>query len=237
MGKQSFQYSGSELDLFSEAIQWRTYWSSQIRAYLGRQVLEVGAGIGSTTQHLCKEHQDSWLALEPDPDMAARLSRQTVTGMLPGFCKVECGTLQTLSVREGFDTILYIDVLEHIENDFSEIQDAAKLLKSGGFLVVLAPAHQWLYTPFDEAIGHYRRYTRKSLSSLTPSGLRRVDVKYLDSVGLIASLGNRLLLKTAYPTRNQILLWDRYMVRLSKLLDPILFHRVGKSILVVWQRY
>lgn len=236
MSDQTFEYSGSELEIFSEAIYWKSYWGSQVSPYLGQRVLEVGAGIGGTTRNLCKKKHDLWLALEPDQRMTNDLSRQAAMGNMPECCQVQCGTLKTLKAEQQFDTILYIDVLEHIEDDFDEVQRAKALLAPGGYLVVLAPAHQWLYTPFDQAIGHYRRYSQKTLSRLSPEDLQCISTRYLDSVGLLASLGNRLLLRSAQPTRQQIRIWDRYMVRLSTFVDPILLYRIGKSILVVWQR-
>ena len=68
--------------------------------------------------------------------------------------------------------MLYIDVLEHIEHDLDELARAASHLAPGGHLVVLAPAHQALFSDFDRAIGHYRRYNRAGLQKLAPAGLR-----------------------------------------------------------------
>ena len=59
---------------------------------------------------------------------------------------------------------------------------------------------------------------------------------YMDCVGLLASLGNSLLLKASMPTQRQIRIWDDWMVPLSRCLDPILGHRLGKSILTVWRK-
>jgi hypothetical protein len=132
--------------------------------------------------------------------------------------------------------IVYIDVLEHIENDVDELSRAATLLKESGHLIVLSPAHQWLYTPFDREIGHYRRYSKKSLIEITPLRLRCVELRYLDSVGMLASLGNRLLLKSSMPTQGQINFWDKRLVPLSIFFDSLLQYRLGKSILGVWRK-
>ncbi len=101
---------------------------------------------------------------------------------------------------------------------------------------MLSPAHPWLYTPFDASIGHYRRYTRQSLRAAGPAGLRLTRLAYLDSAGMLASLGNRLLLQSAMPTPAQIGFWDRFLVPVSYLTDRLTGHRVGKSILGVWTR-
>ena len=129
-----------------------------------------------------------------------------------------------------------MDVLEHIKDDFSEVKTVTQHLSVGGYLVVLAPAHQWLFTPFDRAIGHYRRYNKKSLASLMPKSLDCIKLIYLDSVGLIASLGNRFVLKSKTPTKQQIQLWDKAMVPLSKSIDPLLQYSLGKSVLGIWQK-
>jgi hypothetical protein len=101
---------------------------------------------------------------------------------------------------------------------------------------VLAPAHQRLYTAFDAAIGHHRRYALKELLMLAPVGLSVVRARYLDAAGLLASASNRMVLKQSMPTPGQIRLWDRVMVRASRWLDPVLAFRLGKSVLVVWQK-
>ena len=132
---------------------------------------------------------------------------------------VVVGTVSDLAEASGFDAVLYIDVLEHIENDTCELTHAARLLKDGGHLIVVSPAHQWLFSPFDKAIGHYRRYSRRALQELTPQGLTLRRLRYLDTVGLLASAGNRFLLKSHLPTIRQISVWDNLMVPLSRFLD------------------
>jgi 2-polyprenyl-3-methyl-5-hydroxy-6-metoxy-1,4-benzoquinol methylase len=236
MSDPAFKYFGEELRIFSEAVCWKSYWSSQIREYLGQRILEVGAGIGGTTRSLCTQKHEIWLALEPDQIMAKKLNEQIEKGNLPNCCQIQCGTLDDLALDQLFNTILYVDVLEHIEDDFSELQKAARLLHPGGYLVILAPAYQWLYTEFDQAIGHYRRYTRAALLNLTPRNMRCIKAIYLDSFGLLAVMGNRFLLRATHPNRQTVLFWDKYMVILSQLLDPIVSYSFGKSILVVWQR-
>jgi hypothetical protein len=129
-----------------------------------------------------------------------------------------------------------VDVLEHIQDDRAELMRAALHLAPGGHLVVLAPAHQWLFTPFDAAVGHYRRYDRTSLGALHPQGVRRVLLRYLDAVGVLASSANRLLVQSSQPTMGQILVWDRLMVPLSRLIDPVFVWRFGKSLLAVWKK-
>ena len=231
-----FEYIGSELELFAEAVNWRAYWQRQAVPFLGRRVLEVGAGFGTVTRDLCRPPVEHWVALEPDRAMAAHLAADRQTGLLPAMSEPRHGTTEMLGPEERFDTVLYIDVLEHIEDDQTEVARVGQHLTPGGHLVVLAPAHQALYTPFDAAIGHFRRYSTARLLTVGAEGMRVCRARYLDSVGLLAVLGNRLLLRSAQPNRRQIGLWDRLMVRLSRALDPLFGYRLGKSVLVVWQK-
>ncbi len=230
----NYSYMGSELELFKEAYNWKAYYRQMIDKYLGSLVLEVGAGIGSTTESLCSGDRKGWVCLEPDPILVKRIESLIINACLPKYCQIRLGTLFNISQEEMFDTIIYIDVLEHIQDDKAEVSLACRHLRESGFLVVLAPAHQWLFSPFDRSIGHYRRYNRSMLSSIITQ-LECISLRYLDCAGLILSIGNRFLLKSNMPTKKQILFWDRVMIPLSKKLDPLLQYSVGKSILGIWQ--
>jgi SAM-dependent methyltransferase len=230
------RYVGSELTLFSEATRWKEYIRLAVAPFMGAEVGEVGAGLGGTTRILCTGRERRWVGMEPDPTLAAELQRLAENGGLPACFEPFAGTLQDLPADARFDTLLYVDVLEHIDDDRTELSRAASRLKPGGHVVVVSPAQPWLFSPFDAAIGHHRRYTRKSLAALTPEGLEPVRTEYLDSVGLLASLGNRMLLRQSMPTAKQIEFWDRAMVPVSRRLDPLLAYRVGKAVLGAWRR-
>jgi len=229
-------YPGSELELFARAANWKRYFAQYVQQFLGDTVLEVGAGMGGTTVALCNGRQRRWLCLEPDRELLALLASKIAKNDLPSCCEARQGTIQELRPSEQFGTILYLDVLEHIENDLAEIGRAVRHLTPGGHLLVLAPAHNWLFSRYDEAIGHFRRYTRRSLQSVAGKELTLVQALYLDSVGLLASLGNRIILRASLPTQSQIAFWDRFMVPISRVVDPLLGHRAGKSVIVVWER-
>jgi SAM-dependent methyltransferase len=232
------RYAGSELQIFARAVNWKNYFSRQLRPFVRGRVLEVGAGIGGTTRILATGREDSWTCLEPDCGLADELRQAAIIdphlSRLP--MQVVVGFVSDLPVDSMFDCILYIDVLEHIADDNRELQFSAERLLPGGHLVVLSPAWPWLFSPFDKAIGHYRRYNRKTLQKCKPAKLTLTKLTNLDSVGLFASLANRFLLKCSTPSQRQILFWDRCMVPLSRILDPITGYQLGKSIMAVWSR-
>lgn len=230
-----YSYAGEELTLFAEARVWAGYLASNLAPYLRGTVFEVGAGLGTRTRDLAA-NATRWVALEPDAAMAKALADQVESGALPLHVEPFSGQLGALPQDELADAILYIDVLEHIEHDAAELLEAARHLKPGGHLVVLSPAHQWLFSEFDRAIGHFRRYSKRGLTGLGPPGLLVERRRMLDSAGLAASIANRFLLRKAAPTRAQLRFWDRVLVRLSKIMDPLVFFLQGKSVLVVWRK-
>lgn len=229
-----FEYIGSELDLFAAVHHWKSYWSQEIRPFVRGDVLEVGAGIGSNTSFLDTGNLGRFVCLEPDPGLLDRLERQVNAGTRK--YETVCGTLETLPEDQQFDTIVYIDVLEHIEDDRTELSRAAARLRSGGHVIVLSPAHQWLFTPFDAAIGHFRRYGGAMLNAISPAGLEMELCRYLDSVGLAASAANLVFLRQSMPTKEQLRLWDSLLVPMSRLMDRLVMYSIGKSILAVWRK-
>lgn len=227
-------YVGDELTVFKDAVNWKAYFASKLRPYLQGDVLEVGAGLGGTTRVLCDGTQRSWLCLEPDPALVANLresGREQPYALEP---EVVVGDLRALDPARRFDAILYIDVLEHIEDDAAELRRARAFLRSGGALIVLSPAFQSLFSAFDQAVGHFRRYTRPTLAAAFPPDLRRERLFYLDTIGMLTSLANRLLLKQGTPNPGQIRLWDRVILPVSRVVDPLLFHSFGRSVIGVY---
>jgi 2-polyprenyl-3-methyl-5-hydroxy-6-metoxy-1,4-benzoquinol methylase len=227
-----FKYPGNELEVFQHAKHWKKYFAKKTRSFIKGNVLEVGAGIGSTTSLLNDGSAKQWLMLEPDEQMNSTLREKLKD--LPSNCTVQTGTID--SVAGKFDTLIYIDVLEHIENDVAEVNKAATLLHEGGHIIILAPAFQSLYSPFDKSIGHYRRYNRRTLKAIKPNELEIISSRYYDSVGYFASVMNKFFLKQKYPSLKQILFWDNWMVPISTITDKLFFHSFGKSIISVWEK-
>lgn len=229
-------YPGNELDVFKGARNWKRYWSSQIRPYVRGAVLEVGAGIGANVEYVIHNEVESMTLLEPDGDLFRRAQTET-PDIWNGIPVYAChGSLDSLDDGYKFGTIVYIDVIEHIEKDREELAKAANRLCGGGHLIVLVPAYNFLYSEFDKAIGHYRRYSRGSLSALQPPGCDLVRLRNLDSAGLLASVVNKVFLKQTVPTEAQIALWDRALVRASTILDRLTGFLAGKTLIAVWRK-
>ena len=236
MHEVSYEYIGDELELFSAAKNWKQYVAKLIQPYIKGDVLEAGAGIGTNTLLFFNNKVSSWVLLEPDKKNFTVLQTIVADKKLPANASLFNGFTTDIDETKKFDTILYIDVIEHIEDDKSEITTAINLLKPNGHLIVLSPAHNYLMSPFDKAIGHYRRYSKKMAAALGNEKVAIVKNIYADSIGLFASCANKLLLKQKYPSKKQIHFWDSFMIPISKIIDPLLFHACGKTIITVWRK-
>lgn len=228
-------YVGQELELFALATNWKRYVKEEIGNYLIGDVLEIGAGIGGTTVALHDGTAHRWVCLEPDHHQAKRLRATLTKSWGVDAPAVIAGSLRALADRPSFDCVLYLDVLEHIQDDRGQIEEAARVVRPGGHIVVLSPAYQWLFSEFDKSIGHIRRYDKRNIRSLMPSGWVETKLAYLDSVGVLLSLANAIALRRALPSRLQLSLWDRLCVPLSRIVDWVLWGKFGKSVLAIWE--
>lgn len=228
-------YIGNELELFEHATNWKEYWLNKIKKHVSGDTAEVGAGIGANSLKILNSCPaiTSLTSIEPDSQLLEKLIEKTQNTPIIPFN----GFLGNLPADKKFNTILYIDVIEHIENDNQELIEAANRLQPGGKLIVLVPAHQYFYSEFDKAIGHYRRYNKKMLkNSAANTHLKLNKMFYLDSVGMASSMANKWFLKQNYPTLQQIKMWDNLIVKTSKLIDPILNYQLGKTLIGIWEK-
>ena len=230
-------YVGHELELFRTARNWKAYLRDILRLYVIGHVAEIGAGIGATTEVLADNPLvKSWLCVEPDARQVAKIELQVAEGKLPNFVTARTASINDISSKPTFDSIVYVDVLEHIEDDVSELNEAAKRLVPGGKLVVLGPAWQFLFSEFDKSVGHYRRYTLSSLRKVAPPEVEELDAFYVDGVGFLASLANKIFLRQGLPTRDQINAWDGIMIPVSRITDRITSRFIGRSAVIVWTK-
>ncbi len=233
--QERIDYIGNELDLFKNAVNWKNYFARTLKPYVKGRVLDAGCGMGANAEYLWNERVTDWTFLEPDPQLLAKVKDNVPWHVLGKSTSINA-TTASLDPSLRFDTILYLDVIEHIEQSKEELARAFGLLSPGGRIVILVPAFNYLFSPFDKAIGHFRRYDKPMLRGELPAGSRLLQLKYLDSMAFFASLANKWFLGQKYPTLPQVLLWDRRIVPVSRLVDPIVFHAFGKSLIAVVEK-
>jgi len=103
-----------------------------------------------------------------------------------------------------FDTAISVNVFEHLEDDLSTLHNVRAVMSSGK-IVLVVPAYDWLYGSMDRSIGHYRRYTKKSMAALlAAAGLNCIKLKYLNSLGALGWFVNGCLLRQTVPPFGQL---------------------------------
>ena len=170
------KYPGAELDNFDKATIWRKYIFLQIRKFIKGSVLEVGAGIGSFTNNYKHLTNDITLSEIDDNNLSIIEEKYKDT-------KFNFTNKETKNLNNNFDTIMYLNVLEHIKDDMEEIKQAFNKLNKNGNLIILVPAHNELYSKFDKEIGHHRRYKIDFFSKINILESKVLKLQYLYSAG------------------------------------------------------
>jgi SAM-dependent methyltransferase len=145
--------------------RYNAFLFEQIAPSIGQRVLEVGAGTGNLTQFL--RDRDVVVATDLDPAYVELLRRRFEHSTNVDVAVFDLATeVPSELAGRRFDTIICLNVLEHIADDRAAVGRMRDMLLPGGRLLLLVPAHQALYGSIDEAIGHYRRYAREDLVRL-----------------------------------------------------------------------
>ena len=197
--------------------------------YLRGDILEVGAGHGTFSARLA--NYGKVVASDPSEKCVIRL-RQKLAGN--AAVEVEQGDDVTAAPNRSFDAIVLINVLEHIEDDVAAVQRLSARLKPGGHLLVFVPAFQRLYSPFDAAVGHHRRYERGLLlASAYRAGMDVIEARYVNSLGALAWWLMAAKLERV-PTRGwSVQFYDRMLVPWLRKLEGMKAPPIGQSLLLV----
>ena len=180
----------------------------EIAPFIGQRVLEVGCGLGNLMLHLLD--RELLVGIDSDVKSIEHLStvyetEESVHVYPLDVCDPEVLRLEAL----GFDTVMSLNVLEHVENDVVALEHMRKLLVPGGRLVLIVPAHRWLYGTMDQAIGHLRRYDRALMNdTLAQAGFSPVVLKYLNAVGTLGWFVNGRVLRQSVPPSGQLRLFN-----------------------------
>jgi SAM-dependent methyltransferase len=226
----SSKYSGTELDALAGAVNYHRWILAKFRPYLGETIAEVGAGIGSVSRLLLEMSPQRLFAFEPSSNMFPHLSEELRHAdqavAINDFFRSDY-------VPSGVDSVVYINVLEHIEQDRSELENARQSLRPGGHLLVFVPALRWLYSDFDRHVGHFRRYTRKGLAQLAADvGFNVVKSQYFDIAGIVPWYVGFVLLKGS-PRNGSVALYDKLVVPPMRLVESVLTPPIGKNVLLI----
>jgi glycosyltransferase involved in cell wall biosynthesis len=202
---------------------------SQFRPYIGKRVLEAGCGIGNFTEQLLD--RERLICVDYDPFYVEMIDRrfghlENVKVMQTDLTQIErYGPITS----EDIDTIICLNVVEHIEADTTVLANYHEALVPGGHAVILVPAQPWLFSACDKALGHFRRYTNAELrTKMAGAGFEVVNVHQFNRLGVAGWLVNKILGRADLSPR-QMRLYELMLIP-AKILD---FLRIGPGLSVI----
>ncbi|MGE0887554.1 MAG: class I SAM-dependent methyltransferase [Blastocatellales bacterium] len=224
------------LNQLAELDRYNYWLFEQVAQALGRRVLEVGSGTGNITQFLCADGRE---VLATDVVPAYRGELQRLFGYKPN---VQIGKFDLTAeappelIADPFDTVVCLNVLEHVEDDLFALRQMRDVLEPAGKLALLVPAHRILYGEFDRAVGHFRRYTKRELAEkLKLTGFEVCEMKFFSLLAALPWFINGRILKRGYIPTGQANLANKLvpLLKLEKLIGP----PCGLSLIAIAQKH
>lgn len=202
---------------------------SQIVPHLGDKVLEVGCGNGNFTVFLA-EHCSEVVAVDLNEEYVAK-AQQRLQGKQG--VKILVADATNTDWQGSFDSIIMLDVLEHIEDDITMLKDLGKCLKPGGKLIIKVPALGCLYSPMDKVIGHYRRYEKHNLiKTFQKAYLGKPQVWYFNFLGILGWWLNGKILQKTTPPAEQVGFFNK-VVPILQIIEKIIKPPIGLSLFAI----
>ncbi len=227
---RSNSYFGKDLEAMSFAVNYHKWILSEFKPYIGNHVAEVGAGVGNFSKLLLEGNIKSLIAFEPSDNMYPLLKKALRGDKRSNAINAFFGQEK---ISKRFDTVIYVNVLEHIKDDASELVYAYDALVAGGHLLIFVPALSWLYSNLDRDVGHFRRYTKSNLKMLVQeAGFTVVEARYFDVAGIIPWYINFRLLNNSISS-GSVSLYDHLVVPLMRRIERFLHPPIGKNVLLI----
>lgn len=238
-GRRSFRTdrfgAAGDLERLGTARHFFDWVLDEFGPYLRGSVLEVGAGLGTITRLLADRYPELRLvALEPAGNMFTELS--SFAAVSPRVTARQATLADYLQGGDRrFDAVMYLNVLEHIEDDAAELRLAAEALRPGGAMLVFGPAMEVLYSELDHRAGHYRRYDTDGLRRLIEqAGLQPVYIRYFDVLGVLPYLVVYRLLRRDAISGGSMWAYDRVLIPLSRVVQKAVpAPPLGKNVIAV----
>jgi len=225
------------LGLLSGADNYNRWMFKTLAPFCSGNILEIGSGVGNISECLLENFENVTLSDLRSEYCEVLHKRFDKSDSLEGIHKIDLVETEFEKsynhLFNKFDTIIALNVIEHIKDDSLAINNCKKLLKEDGKLIVLVPAYQCLYNQMDSMLEHYRRYSQKKLKSLLKNeGMINIHSQYFNAAGILGWwLTGSFFNHKTIPEKN-INLFNK-LVFLFKIIDIILFYKIGLSVLVV----
>ncbi len=228
-------YFGKDLEAMSFAKNYHRWIIDEFKKCLGGHVAEVGAGMGSFSEYLLNADIKKLVAFEPSTNMFSLLEEKFFSNnnveTINAFFEEE-----SYRYSDTFDSVCYVNVLEHIEDDAKALSHAYNALHHKGHILIFVPALSFLYSDLDKKLGHYRRYSKRELVEVVSSaGFTVKKVKYFDVAGIIPWYIAFVILKLS-ATQSNVSMYDNFVVPIMNRIERVITPPIGKNLILVGQK-
>ena len=223
-------------ELVMGAINYRKWIYTQFSKYLGRRVIEMGAGIGNFTEMFLDK--ELVVAVDNHKECVKYMKRRFTSSrnVIPVEMDISDPHIVSLSQYRP-DTVVCINVLEHVRNDEVALSYMSEILKKGGRLILMVPAFQILYGSIDRLLGHHRRFSKKELiSRLCDTSFVIKEISFINSIAVIGWFLNNRILKRKEESLAQVLFFDRFVVPWLKPIEKLVKPPFGLSLLAIGEK-
>jgi SAM-dependent methyltransferase len=223
------------LEALATASAYNDWMFSLFEEFIGNRVLEIGCGTGNLTRHLV-EKADEVTAIDIHPEYLRLLSRSVQVPKGHTLIVRNQNFLEDMTDLVGYDTVVLINVLEHLPEPDEALGRIHQALTTNGRVIVLVPALRLLYSRFDELIGHYRRYTCKSLAGeLSRAGFTIKKNTYFNILGVAGWWLRFCLLKREYFTTRAVGMFES-LAPLMRAIESLASPPIGLSVVGVGEK-
>ncbi len=234
-------YAGKDLEAMSFAVNYHRWILSIFEPYLGKRIVEVGAGTGSFSELLLERRLESLSLVEPSTAMHQQLSRRMEELRPPVTVKTYNDVFENVAgqIRSTSqpDSIIYVNVLEHIADDVNELKVINDTLDAGGRLFIFVPALSWLHGSMDRQLGHFRRYTRTEIEKkCVAAGFRVIVSRYFDVMGVLPWWVKYKLLQSDQMEPGAVRFYDQRVVPVARMLESSVTPPIGKNVLLIAEK-
>jgi len=206
------------LDAFAGAPHFNRWMADTIRPYVGRRVLEIGAGMGNLTRQLVAGRK-RYVATDIDREHLERLSSRLSHRPNLEIAELNAACPENHAPFQGqMDTVICLNVLEHIEDDLQALRNIRSMLEDSGCAVILVPSGQSIYNSLDEELGHFRRYSEDQLRErMTAAGFEVETILQFNRASRPGWWLNGSVLKRRTISRVQLRNFDRLVWLLRRV--------------------
>jgi len=211
---------GGILERLNRAPRFTSWMADVILPYVGNRVLEIGAGTGNMSVHLMP--RTVYWATDVNPQYLNYLTKLSAIRPYMRVAYVDAIDAESFPRGQFFDTVVCLNVVEHIEDDLTTLRNIWNSLSDGGSAIILVPCGPWLYGSLDEVLGHCRRYTESGLLKVSErAGFRVERILKFNRPGVPAWwLNSRVLRKKTFAL-GQILMLN-FLTPIFRIVDPVL---------------